>query len=403
MAILQRLLLALVPLLAVLAALLKPRLEVLGVFRTPSEARNIGGCARVDGLEACEDGVVLHDKGLAYLACSTRSSRALWAPALQKLSATSLPATSTDTIRLFSFSTLKHSPLELVGLPLESQGIWVHGIDVFPTPSEADPDLLAVFVISHRPPYGEREKAESEGASSVIEIFETRVGAYHAEHVKTVEHKLVVTPNNLVATGPRSFFVSNDHARKVHWTRKLELLHSEPSTIVHCDASGDGEPHCIVAADGLVYPNGIAKGRDDLLYSASTLGGEILTWEIQSDKTLIPLDTVPLSRPVDNIHVSPSTGNVYASAIPKLLDFVTAATAGGRDPHRPSPVEIWRIANETGEKQFYGQKYKTELVLSDSTEKAVSAITSAIPYEDKLLLTGYFTEAAVVCKFPDVL
>lgn len=37
--------------------------------------------------------------------------------------------------------------------------------------------------------------------------------------------------------------------------RKLEALVSEPSDIVYCDANAVGEK-CIVAADGLIYPNG---------------------------------------------------------------------------------------------------------------------------------------------------
>lgn len=37
--------------------------------------------------------------------------------------------------------------------------------------------------------------------------------------------------------------------------RKLEALVSEPSDIVYCDANAVGDK-CIVAADGLIYPNG---------------------------------------------------------------------------------------------------------------------------------------------------
>jgi arylesterase/paraoxonase len=34
------------------------------------------------------------------------------------------------------------------------------------------------------------------------------------KHVKTVRHPLLETPNNLVATGPRRFYASNDHTDK---------------------------------------------------------------------------------------------------------------------------------------------------------------------------------------------
>lgn len=64
------------------------------------------------------------------------------------------------------------------------------------------------------------------GADSVIEIFEAQRGKSHAKLVRTVRNDLIVTPNNLVATGPRSFYVSNDHRRKVHWVSHSSHLAS---------------------------------------------------------------------------------------------------------------------------------------------------------------------------------
>lgn len=37
---------------------------------------------------------------------------------------------------------------------------------------------------------------------------------------------------------------------------------------------------------------GIAKGPGDLLYLASTFHGEVTSWEIQSDKTLLPYNLI---------------------------------------------------------------------------------------------------------------
>lgn len=90
----------------------------------------------------------------------------------------------------------------------------LHAIDVFQSPS--DRERLTVFVNSHRPP-ADRATAGEVGAISVVEIFETRVGSKELKWVKTVQHALMRTPNNLVAMGERSFYFSNDHRRKVHW------------------------------------------------------------------------------------------------------------------------------------------------------------------------------------------
>ncbi|GAA5983785.1 hypothetical protein JCM10908_005927 [Rhodotorula pacifica] len=394
-------LLLLLPIVSILVAVSKPRLNILGVGRTPHEALNIDRCHAIQGLEACEDAWIHHDKGLAYLACSSLESRAHWSTALGNLNATALPTESTDQLRLLDLSTRQHRQVKLVGLPAESHGVWLHGIDAFNHPD--DPSILVLFLVSHRPP-AERALAPQTGADSVVEIFETRVGSYEAKWVATAKHELVRTPNNPVATGPRSFYVSNDHARKVHWTRRLELAYSENSDVVHCEISSDGTTDCIVAADGLTYPNGIAKGPDDLLYLASTLHGEVTSWEIQSDKTLLPHSLVPLGRPIDNIHVSPSTGHIYASTFPKFFSFASSSPIPS-NPSRPrsashrSPVEIWRIANETNEEaRFLGRRYTKEVMLADPSGEVVSAITTAAPWRDQLLLTGFFTPHVVLCQ-----
>lgn len=211
-------------------------------------------------------------------ACSSLESRANWAPGLGHLNATALPAESTDRLRLLDLSTRTHKPVRLLGLPTASHGVWLHGMDVLPHPD--DPSRLVLFLVSHRPP-AERALASETGADSVVEIFETRVGSDEAQWVATAQHDLVRTPNNPVATGPRSFYVTNDHARKVHWasllrwtvpdsfhqsthtvlarrlqSRKLELAYCESSEIVHCEILADGTTDCIVAADALTYPNG---------------------------------------------------------------------------------------------------------------------------------------------------
>ncbi|BGP16722.1 hypothetical protein JCM10213_009140 [Rhodosporidiobolus nylandii] len=419
MAALSKLLLVSAPLLAALYALLAPRIDVAGLRRLPHSATNIGDCTPLDGLEACEDAWVHHESGLAYLACSSLPSRSVWQPAgalldgPEQLAAT---ASRPDALRLFDFSTRTHSEVRLEGLPKDdsSRGrVYLHGLDVLSSPT--DPDELYLFLISHRPRLPAEASAQ-QGADSVVEVFRTRVGSSTAQYVRTLRHEaLLKTPNNLVADaaalkeGKAAFWASNDHARRLGWERNVEMVWHKPSEIVYCEASleGEDEPECKVAAEGIQYPNGMVKGPNDLLYSASTFTGEVSVWEIQQvDKTLLPVDTVPLHRPIDNLQVSPTTGAIFAATFPKLLAFGDAAPSPGKPDtpkHVKSPVEIWRVANETGEAQFYGQKYATSIALADPDSKVVSAITSAAPYKDQLLLTGFFSPDAALCKMPEVL
>lgn len=80
-----------------------------------------------------------------------------------------------------------------------------------------------MLINSHRPPL-DRANSAATGADSVIEIFETRLGAKEVNWVKTVKHELIRTPNNIAAVGPRQFYFTNDHKRKSHWVRRSILF-----------------------------------------------------------------------------------------------------------------------------------------------------------------------------------
>ena len=250
---------------------------------------------------------------LAYLACSDINSRYAWTPATLHLNASALPEISTDHISTYNFVTGEITQLELKGLPAVAKGIWVHAIEI--RADEKDSDQLTVMLNSHRPPQ-DRSTSHLVGADSVIELFRTTVGSTTLEWVKTVAHPLIRTPNNIAAVGSDKFYISNDHARKVHWTRKLEVLKGEGSDIVYCDASG-AEVDCKVAADGVAFPNGsflpsfvnvrygeliryvlgMAKGPGNTIYSASSLEGDVRQWEIQADNTLVLLDQYTVHLP----------------------------------------------------------------------------------------------------------
>lgn len=169
------------------------------------------------------------------------------------LDAERLPSESTDYIALYDFNSGTHQKLRLTGLPAEAHGIWVHGISAWVHTD--DTQKLTIAINSHRPPQ-DRASAHSKGADSVIELFDTRVGDKELRHVATIKQDLVRTPNSLALVGPRKVYLTNDHRRKVHWSRHLEILYTEPSDIVFCDASITGPNQCIVAVDDVVYPNG---------------------------------------------------------------------------------------------------------------------------------------------------
>lgn len=157
---------------------------------------------------------------LAYLpsrrsACTPVESRVHWLPAIGHLNASQLPAKSGDYIALLDLKTNTHKQLKITEMPqFARDNFHLHAIDAYHAPE--DREHITVIVNSHRPP-ADRSTAPTVGSNSVFEIFETRLGSSTLKWVKTVEHPLMRTPNNLIAMGPRQFYFSNDHRRKVHW------------------------------------------------------------------------------------------------------------------------------------------------------------------------------------------
>ncbi|GAA5999732.1 hypothetical protein JCM10207_005883 [Rhodosporidiobolus poonsookiae] len=410
MPLLPRLLALCAALLAVLYALLRPRLALLGLTTTPQPALNLDTCERIEGLEACGSAWVDQGSGVAYLPCSSVPARASWFPPLSRLSAPASP-TQPDTLRVLDLQTRNHREIKLVGMPAQEGGagrVWVDGISGAVGGNdggEEGEEVVTLYLVSHRPP-SPPSSAPTVGADSVIEVFRTQLGSDEARWVRTVRHALVRTPGGVLADGERGVWVTNDHAGKTDWTRKLEPWYHAPSEIVYCDLTSplDRDVECVIAADGLKAPSGLAKGPGDLLYSASAFSGEVTVWEIQhADKSLVPLDIIPLPHPISALHISP-TGALFAAT---SASFFSSGNATAANPALPlprmsrSPVEVWSVQNETGAAQYYGQKYATLLALSDPTGEVVSGITTAAPWREWLLLTGYFTPDAVMCRLDE--
>ena len=113
--------------------------------------------------------------------------------------------------------------MELVGFPTDVDQVF-HGMDFYEDPttltSETKNLALTLFVINHR------------RTGSVVEVFEyTRkqdekddgngsLGV--VRYVETIANDLIRTPNDLVAMGRRSFYITNDHYYREGFMRHIE-------------------------------------------------------------------------------------------------------------------------------------------------------------------------------------
>lgn len=122
------------------------------------------------------------------------------------------PSLSTDYIATYDPSTSRIERLELPEFDSARKfGVSVHGMDVVSSLNTKD---IFIYLVNHRPPLGDPSKL---GANSVIEIFMLKPGRERQiSHVQTVEHPLILSPNDVVGSSDgKSFYFTNDNAVKI--------------------------------------------------------------------------------------------------------------------------------------------------------------------------------------------
>lgn len=140
--------------------------------------------------------------------------------------------------------------------------------------------------------------------------------------LKTLTDYRLTSPNNIVATGPDSFYVTNDVPAGRHSLQaRLDFLTKAPSGLI---LYFDGQSWSN-AADGLRFPNGLALSEDGRrLYVAELSARNLKVFDrAPSTGVILPADDIPLSLFPDNLtlhqdrllvsgHPSPVTFSRYA-------------------------------------------------------------------------------------------
>lgn len=299
--VLFRLLVALAVVVAVFALW---ALDRTGELRS-LEPLAFGDCERVEGAVGSEDLAIHRGSGVAFVSSLDRRALAAGEEVNGRILAYDLGTrTLTDAT------------------PSAPEVFRPHGVSVYDAGSE-----ILLFVVNHPSP-----------TSHAIEIL--RFDGERFEHVETVTDELLVSPNDVVAVGPRAFYATNDHAAATGWRRFAEeALALARGTVVYWD----GEAMSRVA-DGIAYANGIA---------ASHFGGEIYVAGTTRGLLYIfgrDLETGALGRPyemaldigVDNLTVD-RHGMLWVAGHPKL--FTHFRYRRGRAERSPSQV-LWVDTDE---------------------------------------------------------
>lgn len=241
-----------------------------------------------------------------------------------------------------------------------------HGISLFVDEEGHE----ALFVVNHK------------GGKHSVEIYDIKDG--DLSHRNTLIDSLLVSPNDLVAVGPNSLYVTNDHRYVSGLLRTLEeYLKLQRSNVVFFDGNRFSE-----AAAGIGYANGInvsADGKTVYVSATTELSLHLYDRDRTSGKLSLR-EKIKLGTGVDNIETDQS-GVLWIGAHPKLLTFVQHA----KDQSKVAPSQILRLTPKTS-----GGYDIEEVYLNQGEEIAASSVAAV--RNMRLLIGAVFDPKFLDCQ-----
>lgn len=294
-----------------------------------------------------------------------------------------------------------------------------HGIDIYSPPGA--PDTVYIFAVNHlKNPAHNHSRSTEPVARSRVELFRHTVGDQYAEHIRSIWHPLIRTPNDVLAISENEFWVTNDHLYLSGPMRLLEdiLLSGAPWTdLVHVaissqkSANDSKSVEASVAIQELQNNNGLGRGwqEDEILVGRAVAGVlSVLRPKSANARELELVEEVQLGSCVDNptyFH------DPFASKTGRdASGYVMAGLATGFTwPNRErNPVIVWLLrpeAEEDGER-----RWKQTIIFRDDGKTISSGSTGVITAIDPeknagkkegwLWVTGPVSEAVVVSRIP---
>jgi arylesterase/paraoxonase len=322
-----------------------------GAFKT-LDYKFDGTTQRLDGLAGVEDITIDQSTGIAFLSATDR-----WAFMIHHKPVK-------GAIYSLNLNDSSFRALELTrGLAMKD--FHPHGISLFTTPD----GRKFLFVINHR-----------ENGDSFIERFEYKGDSL--VHLESITHNLIVSPNDLVATGERNFYFTNDHDEKPSgWRRFKDLLAIGTGNVCFCE----GVQCTPTSVTGIKYANGINLSADGVkLFVSESSDMKVCVYNRDpASNTLTYATGIETGTGVDNIELDPD-GNLWVGCHPKLLKFLSHSS----DEASISPSQVIKIT-PTGD----GYEQRT-VYLNDGSEISASSVGAV--YKNKLLIGPVFQDHIVV-------
>jgi arylesterase / paraoxonase len=324
-----------------------------GYFKT-MENHFEGTTQKINGLVGTEDISIDQSTGFAFLSSDDR-----WAFRLRK-------ETPKGSIYGLDLNDSIPKLMNLtVNFPIDD--FHPHGISLYNSPA----GKKVLFVVNHRK------------SGNYIEIFEYKNDSLI--HLESITNELLVSPNDIVGVGERSFYFTNDHDEKFSsWRNIKDILKIGTGNVCYFDGSKMSK----TSIENIKYANGINVSLDGkTLFLASTSSNKLFVYERNLDNgALTKSDEIDTNTGVDNIELD-KEGNLWIGCHPQALKFLTHA----KNEKKISPSEIIKITYKA--KGNYEQK---SVYLNDGSEISASSVGAV--YKDKLLIGPVFQEGIIFGK-----
>lgn len=307
-----------------------------------------------------------------------------------------------------------------------------HGIDVIADPQAKD--AVYIFAVNHvpNPEFVSSGDEHIDKSSSRIELFRHVIGSSTVKHIRTISHKLIETPNDVLAVSPTEFYVTNDHRYRDGLMRELEMFAPlRWSTTYHVsitdlNASSDTEGFKVIPAlTGIKNNNGLGSvhGSNEVTVASAERGILYRCVPDPRTKTLSIEETVHMDSTLDN----PSWyHDRWASANDDKSGYVLGGLvraidlfANTKNPEAKDPTYVWLVQRQQSASPTTGNfttskdvqaagDWQKRLVFADDGTKLRTASAAVIvgidPKEEGgkkkgwLFATGFMSDNVVATK-----
>ncbi|KAI1177776.1 serum paraoxonase/arylesterase family protein [Nemania sp. FL0916] len=376
-----------VALLATLGAWLYPPVQhaalMLGI-------RPFESTANVHGIEtkfiadtvACEDLEYHAPSGMLYTACAgdVETTRT-WMPGAGALERPDRPAYG--TIVVIDPVTMKSRKLSLGNF---KGSFSTHGIALYTPPSK--PKVVYIYAVNHvpNPRWVLGSKTEPKVASQ-IELFIHTVGSDTAQHLRSIIHPLIRTPNDLLAISEKEFLVTNDHYYREGPMRVVEELNRVQSwtDLIHLRFD-DKSVDAAVALNSIPTNNGLGWGPNDQVVIGDAMGGYVYFASLPDAKnrTMSISHSIPIDCIVDNANYFTDPyagvdGKDYSGYLMPGLSNGLGFVSAFEDPalKAPIPGQVWYLPAIAGKDRNVDGKKLRKLIFKDDGH-SIRSITTAV-------------------------